>query len=986
VTDVTASAFADALRDRYTIEREIGHGGMATVYLAHDLKHDRDVALKVLRPELATALGPERFLREIRLTARLSHPNILVVFDSGEAAGRLWYTVPYVAGGSLRQRLGQEAQLGIPETLRIAGQVAAALAHAHGQGIVHRDIKPENILLAGEQALVADFGLAKALDVSSAEKLTETGLSLGTPAYMSPEQAAGGAVDARSDLYALGCVVYEMLAGVPPFTGPTAQAILARHAVDSVPPLRTVRRTIPEHVAVAVEQALAKVPADRFATACEFTQALESGSTARMPLRRASFRSNRRIAAASVIGAAAIGLGVWSFSNSAKATVLPSASRMAVLPLLSLGSDTALARLGKDLANTISVSLDGVGGIEMADRLTLATSTAGREGLSPSEGAALARRLGATSFVQGTLVSAGDRVRLDLGLYGTERLEPLASGITVTAHRDSIGTLTDSASLGLLRQIWQRGQPPSPSLDAVATKSFPALRAFLEGERAIGIDRWNEAQLAFHSAIAADSGFWMAHFRYALTKWWNREPVDRQVLDVLRLHRDRFPEREQLLLDAFLTIERTPRLRIERFAIVTRRFPDYWPGWWLYADALHHNGPLSGYDWSEALEAFHRVVALNPGLVDAWTHIFDLTTGKNRAENANAFAKLTELGWVDSLPPAARFGARLQFALDGSGGLLTPEVGELIDSFAEFMPTFPRPAITLEQQLAYEPVFLVDAGFPSAQLELNRRAVATGRLMPEVAQALRMGDAWAWATRGRWDSALTIVSAPEAQGEAYRLAVLGAWLGATPPALADQRRSAALARIERMEPGRPKQQQRARMAWFDGLLGLARGDRSAIRRARQDAAASGWDQADLVGRSLEAFDTALGGDRKAAGRKLAELEEDCLDNENCNSWVPPWWIQRLLAGQWLQEAGAQDEAGRLLRWQDAPRGADVCYGCAVLDGPTFLARARIEVARGDSTRAREYYRQFLQRYDQPMASQVHLVREAEAALIGEPHD
>ncbi|MGH7512614.1 MAG: serine/threonine-protein kinase, partial [Gemmatimonadales bacterium] len=265
---------SDALQGRYAIERELGRGGMATVYLARDLKLERRVALKLLRPELRAALGPERFLREIDIAARLTHPNILPLYDAGEADGRLFYAMPYVEGESLRQRLAREPQLPVAEAVRIAGQVAAALAHAHGQGIVHRDIKPENILLAGDHALVADFGIAKALDASRAEKLTESGLSLGTPAYMSPEQGSGGMVDARSDLYALGCVTYEMLAGSPPFTGSTAQAILARHAVDPVPPLGTVRSTVPETVAYAIERALAKVPADRFATVGEFARAL----------------------------------------------------------------------------------------------------------------------------------------------------------------------------------------------------------------------------------------------------------------------------------------------------------------------------------------------------------------------------------------------------------------------------------------------------------------------------------------------------------------------------------------------------------------------------------------------------------------------------------------------------------------------------------------------------------------------------------------
>ena len=281
------SNLSDTLRsvlgDTYRIERELGRGGMAIVYLAQDLRHDRLVALKTLRPELAHALGPERFLREIQIAARLQHPNILPLHDSGEAKGLLYYVMPYVEGKSLRARLEREGQLPIEDALQIACQVADALAYAHSHGVVHRDIKPENILLNGEHALVADFGIARAITAAGGERLTETGLAIGTVAYMSPEQAAGEArIDGRSDIYSLGCVLYEMLVGNPPFTGSSAQAVVARKLTDPVPSLRTVRETVSEAVEQVIFTALAKFPADRFATAGQFSRALEliKGKTA----------------------------------------------------------------------------------------------------------------------------------------------------------------------------------------------------------------------------------------------------------------------------------------------------------------------------------------------------------------------------------------------------------------------------------------------------------------------------------------------------------------------------------------------------------------------------------------------------------------------------------------------------------------------------------------------------------------------------------
>jgi Tfp pilus assembly protein PilF len=272
------------LADRYTVERELGRGGMASVWLARDLRHDRPVAIKVLHPALAGAIGVDRFLREIRLTARLQHPHIVPVLDSGVLEGAdgtalPWYAMAYVPGESLRARLEREPHLPVEEALRITEGAAAALEFAHGQGIVHRDIKPENLLLAGRQVYVADFGIAKALMETGSERLTSTGLALGTPVYMSPEQASAAAVDARTDQYSLASVLYEMLAGEPPFTGPTAQAIVARRLAEPVRPLRPVRPTVPPEVESALLQALERVPADRFPDVAASTAALRHPAT-----------------------------------------------------------------------------------------------------------------------------------------------------------------------------------------------------------------------------------------------------------------------------------------------------------------------------------------------------------------------------------------------------------------------------------------------------------------------------------------------------------------------------------------------------------------------------------------------------------------------------------------------------------------------------------------------------------------------------------
>jgi len=322
VTEALAGRLKVALSGRYAIERELGQGGMATVYLAQDVRHHRRVALKVLRPELAAVIGADRFLQEIRVTANLQHPHILPLHDSGEADSFLYYVMPYVEGESLRGRLNRERQLPIEEAVRTATEVAAALDYAHRRGVIHRDIKPENILLASGAAVVADFGIARAVAEAGGGRLTETGLSLGTPQYMSPEQAtADRELDGRSDVYALGCVLYEMLAGEPPHTGPTTQSVIAKILTENARPILNARPAVPAHVAAALHRALAKLPADRFRTAHEFAEALTKPgiSQAGEPSLRTAgaaptVRSSRRPLQLA-IGLALIssGLGLWGW-------------------------------------------------------------------------------------------------------------------------------------------------------------------------------------------------------------------------------------------------------------------------------------------------------------------------------------------------------------------------------------------------------------------------------------------------------------------------------------------------------------------------------------------------------------------------------------------------------------------------------------------------------------------------------------------------
>ena len=312
-------SLATALADRYRLERELGAGGMATVYLAEDVRHRRKVAVKVLHPELSAVLGPERFLKEITLTASLQHPHILPLFDSGSAAAQLYYVMPFVEGETLRARLERERQLPVADAVRIASEIADALAYAHARGVVHRDIKPENILLQDGHALVADFGIALAVEQAGGQRMTQTGISLGTPQYMAPEQAMGERnVDHRADIYALGVVTYEMLAGEPPFVGPTAQAIVAKVITETPRHLAAQRPSVPAHVDDAVHTALEKLPADRFATAEAFASALTTPSHVRTAAAAAGRGARRTTTVATAFAVVATIAAVWGWAKVAR--------------------------------------------------------------------------------------------------------------------------------------------------------------------------------------------------------------------------------------------------------------------------------------------------------------------------------------------------------------------------------------------------------------------------------------------------------------------------------------------------------------------------------------------------------------------------------------------------------------------------------------------------------------------------------------------
>ncbi len=592
---------AAALADRYLLERELGRGGMATVYLAQDLRHQRAVALKVLHPALAQALGSERFLREIQIAARLQHAHILPLFDSGTADGLPYYAMPYIEGESLRARMTRERQLDLPEALRISREIAAALGHAHAQGIVHRDIKPENILLTREGSVrVADFGIARAAAAAGVEKLTETGLSLGTPAYMSPEQAAGDdQLDGRSDLYALGCVLYEMLAGQPPFTGRTAQAILARHAIDPVPSLRTVRSTVPLGLDHAISTALAKVPADRFATAGAFVSALDQAASA-APAPRPSSRSRPRGlfagVAAAVILAVVIGLVMMRRSP---ASTRSNPKLVVVLPFRTSGASPELGWLHEGLVDLLAAKLEGGGELRAAEPTSVLGAwrrVGGSESTAVPQDAALeiARSLGAGRLIDGSVVGTPAHLTITASLLTTSGGQS-GSRASADGPVDSLTVLVDRLAGRLL------------SLDAgvdlarlsTTSSSLPATRAFLAGRAAFRKGDMDQAFRSFREATVLDSTFALAALELVHASVWVGGAWSEDAQRGKRLAqagRDRLGPGDRALLDAWDMDDITGPGWIQAWQAAAQANPERAETWYELGDAYFHNAALVGLD------------------------------------------------------------------------------------------------------------------------------------------------------------------------------------------------------------------------------------------------------------------------------------------------------------------------------------------------------------------------------------------------------
>jgi len=599
------------LTGRYVVERPLGEGGMAVVFLARDLRHERAVAVKVLRPEISAEIGAERFLREIKMAASLNHAHILPVFDSGNADGLLFYVMPNMEGQSLRDRLDREGQLGLEDALRITAEVASALDYSHRQHVIHRDIKPENILLHEGAALVADFGIGKAL--SSGKSITHTGLAVGTPAYMSPEQASGEqAIDGRSDLYSLGCVMYEMLTGEPPFTGPNAQSIIAKRFMSPVPSVQ-ITRSVPDSVEAALTRALARSPADRYRTGAELADAL-----------RTILRTGE-------------GPAVHTPSD-VKSAGAPKA--IAVLPLANMSADPENEYFSDGMTEEIINALAKVPGVHVASR----SSSFAFKGKKDVDARQVGERLGVTSVLEGSVRKIGNRIRISAQLVNVENGYQLWSE-TYDRQLEDVFAVQDEISRSIVEAL--KVQLVGVTSQVVApTKNLEAYTTYLKGR--YHFNKLNEQGLRkalelFQHVLLQDPGFTRAYAGIA-DVWCNLAddwmPPD-DAYPRAKAAAERALQRDPDLVDAMISVGKVLCWHEWKFADAVERLeravvlsPNNSEAQWVLGSAL----PLVGR-MKEGLEAVRRAVELDPLSVEyaAWLTRFLLYD--KRYEAAIAAAK-----------------------------------------------------------------------------------------------------------------------------------------------------------------------------------------------------------------------------------------------------------------------------------------------------------------------------------------------------------
>jgi serine/threonine-protein kinase len=661
-----------ALADSYEIQQELGAGGMATVYLARDQKHDRLVAVKVLLPDLAASLGHERFLREIQVTAKLSHPHILPLYDSGQAEGFLFYVMPFVEGETLGDLIAREKQLPIPDAVRITREVAEALGHAHAYGLVHRDIKPANVMLSGGHAVVADFGIALAVTEAGGEKLTQTGTAIGTAIYMSPEQAMGlEDIDGRSDVYSLGCMLYEMLVGQVPFTGPNPQAIMARHTMDAVSPPSIIRQTITPELEDIIFTALAKAPADRFRTAGEFAEALsmlDSGTLAQQRHSRAVTAARtahtealertggrrriprKAVAAVSAVAAVGIGFGIWQLwpgggSGSPVSAGGLDPSDVAVLYFDDLSSNGTLGHVADGLTEGL---IDQLSAVRELDVISRGGVSQFRDSDVPRD--SIGRALAVGSIVIGSVEPEGDDLRVTTRLVDGESGAEF-SRASFSLPADELLLVMDSVTKDVSRILRERlGDEVRTREIRAGTENAAAWTLMQRGERAMK----DAAALEDEDAEAALAAYARADSLLALAEAADPEWIEPIVSRgwVLRWRAalaDEPREQDALVEEGMGHAERALALESQNPKALELRGTLRYQSWYYgpEPEQAETDRLLGG-----AREDLEAAVAADPGLANAYATLslvhyntdkrVDASLAALRAYEADAYVRNTE--------------------------------------------------------------------------------------------------------------------------------------------------------------------------------------------------------------------------------------------------------------------------------------------------------------------------------------------------------
>jgi len=626
--------------DRYRIEQEIGRGGMSIVYRAQDLRHDRPVAVKILRPEIAASLGKDRFLREIEIEAKLQHPNILPVYDSGSSDDSLWFVMPLVEGESLADRLKREGSLSAEDATRVVTDVADALQYAHDRDIVHRDIKPSNILISSGHALVADFGIARALSRATDDRLTAAGVAVGTPVYMSPEQAGGESVDGRSDVYSLGCVLYEMLAGEPPFHGDTPRAVLTKQMVGTIPSIEVTRSDLPPHFEPTIRRALAKDPGDRFESVADLAAAV-TGQV--LPFGPAWKRRQIRRAFIAVGAVVVLALAGW-LALRARPAIALDANRILVFPITESDLPPDAAGAGLDAAVLIITALEHAEPLKWDDgwRWMLPEHRSNPSLMSPDSARDIATSLRAQFFLEGEFHSRADSATLLLRLHDVAGDSVYARSMaTGPLNEETYPLITLRALTDLLPKLIDPGRP-APDVSAIGDRRPPAITAFLQGERAYRSARYDEARAYYSSAVERDSLFAFAALKGALAAEWTHDSAEvERFLGAVAPHADLLSKRYLAFFDGIRAYEAgMADSAIVAFKTSLEESPN-WPEALTALGETHYHLIPAGVRQADSVarDYFEAAAAADSGFVPPLLHLAEIAIRNGDLERADTLVR-----------------------------------------------------------------------------------------------------------------------------------------------------------------------------------------------------------------------------------------------------------------------------------------------------------------------------------------------------------